>query len=1404
MAEPDAGQAMIVRRPLRQRIARWAAITLAVIVVLVFALIVGLNTGPGKRFIGGQLATYTTASGINVRVHDIEGSIYGKMVLRGLEVRDQNGVFLTSPAVAIDWNPFAYIRSHIDLHSVSADEIDMLRNPALKPVPSDPDAPTIPDIDLTLGSLKVDRFILEPPVTGQRHIIRIGTSAQIGDRRARLSTDAVALAAPGVRGGDTLHLRLDAVPDQNKLLIDMKLDGPAGGVVDSYARLGKALSLAVTGQGDWTAWNGRVAGMLGGQPLADLGVTARDGTFHVLGDVHPGLALTGPAARLTEPAVHVDATTSLAARKADTHVQLNSIAFTAQAAGLLDFAGSRFGRLRIDARLLTPGVIAANLAGRNVALSAVLDGKFATPTIAYRASADSIAFGATGIEGLLAQGNATINADKILVPVHATARRVTGLNAAAGGLFTNLRVDGDVAYARGQVFSDNLHLRSDRIDATALVLADPPHGTYTGALKGRVNDYDIDGLGRMNLVTDARLVTAPGGGFGIKGRVRVVTKTIANASLASQLGGNAVIEADVGYDPKAGAAVTGLTMTAPDLRITGGAGAYRLSDGAIRLRAEAWSRSYGPATVVVSGTIARPLVALRAAHPGVGIGLVDLDATLTGSAAGYEVRAKGGSNYGPFTAAVLIRFGKGPLAIDVQQLLVAGVTAHGTIAQTAAGPFAGTLAVGGSGLAGQVRLAAAGNNQRADVNLTADGARLPGNPPISIGSGLVRATLVMLPGGPSVTGSAAVADLRYATILVRNAQARLDYANGRGKGALRALGTSSVPFDVAAQANFTPERVLANVSGSANGVAFHLARPVMATKAGGDYILQPATLILPQGQVRIAGRYGARTELHAKLDGMDLSITQAFAPPLGIGGKATGTLDLAMTDGAAVPDARARIDIAGFTRTGALVVSDPVDIALLGTLGGEGGAVNALIRRGGATIGRVQARIPAIPAGASVSHRLLGAPIAGGVRYNGPAEVLWTLTGIGGQTLAGPIAIGADFSGRVDAPQVTGVIRANTLRYENEAYGTTITNIAIDGRFTQSQFQLNSFSGKAGPGTIQAAGSLGIDAAGGFPINLAAKLDRAQLANSDAAAATVSGAIAITNSKAAGGLIKGDLRLLDTRYEIVRQGAAEVPELTGIRRKGAPPPQVAAAGPAPTNWTLDVRIRADNQLFVSGMGLASEWKTDMHVGGAANNPSVVGRLQVVRGTFSFSGRRLDLEDSSTIQFNGPLLNPDLNIAADTTVDTVTAAINIGGIATKPQITFTSTPTLPQDEVLSRLLFGSSVTSLTPLQGLQLAAALNSLRGSGGGGLNPLSKLRGASGLSNLSVLGADKATGRGTAVSAGKYISNRIYVEVIADAKGFTQTQLTIGLSKALSILSSASTGGLSSQSVGLKYSKQY
>ena len=1398
-----AEEAVIVReRPaLGWRIARWTAIILAALLVFVVVLALFLNTGPGRSFLARQIAGYETQSGISVHIRRIDGSIYNRMELIGLAVHDTRGAFLTADHVTLDWRPFAYLHKKLDVRALLSPEVRLLRNPALKPVPPDPDAPILPDLAIAIGRLKVDRLVMEPPVTGRRHILALAGTADIAEGRARIDAQAHAVKAPGVAGGDVVAVKLDAVPDRNRLLIDATIAAPVGGVVDSYAGLGKPLAITIKGNGDWKNWNGRLAGRLGGASLADLGVVGRDGRFLVKGTIVPALMLTGPGARLTAPAITIDLDATLGKRKADLRLTARSNALAATAGGLVDLGKNRFGNLRLAAQLLTPGAIAENVRGRDVRFAAVLDGPFATPTIDYRIDAAAIGFGNTGIEGLAASGRATIDAERIRIPVNATARRVTGLNAAAGGLLVNLSVNGDLAYSDGRLLSDNLHLRSSRIDATALVLADMNTGRYTGAIKGRVNDYHVDGLGRVALTTDAKLVPGRKGGFGIQGAFRVATRSLDNATVRSTLGGNAVTTARFGFDENGVASLQGLRMTAPAFRITDGGGTYDTASGRIAFRASAISRQYGPLALTASGSLDRPVVLLRAPRPNVGVQLSNVEAELRGVPQGYSVKAKGGSPYGPFAANVLIRSGKGPLAIDVASARFAGIDFAGKLVQTGAGPFAGTLSLTGSGFNGAVRLAAADSNQRADVTVNAQAAKIPGAVPITIGSGVIRATAILYPDAPAITGGFRFADIRQGDMLIGRVQGRVDYRGGRGTLAMTAAGESGVPFDVAMQAALSPNRIVANVKGSANGVAFHLAQPAVATRAGADWELQPVMLVVPQGRMQISGRYGAATTLHARLDNMSMAVIAMVKPGLGVDGRARGTIDYAAKAGAAVPTLRARLDIAHLTRTSAFVVSEPVDVAMLGTLDGAGGDIRALIRRGGAIVGRMQLRLAPLGGGAGLADRLFGAPLSGGIRYNGPADVLWTATGIARQNLTGPIAVAADFGGTLAAPTLNGVMRANGLRYENEIYGTVISNIALEGRFTQSRLEIPSFSGRAGGGTVSGRGTVSLDAAQGYPMQLAVTLDKAQLARSDALGATVSGTLSVTNSRADGALIKGDLRIPNARYQIVRQGAAEVAELEGVRRKGQQQASPSASAPPPGKWRLDIRIRADNQIFVSGMGLEAEWATNMRVTGTAAKPIVVGKLSVVRGTYSFAGRRFELDDSGEIEFTGDMMDPDLDISASTTVEGVSAIINIRGHAQRPQISFSSTPSLPQDEILSRLLFGASVTSLSPTQAIQLAAALNSLRGSGGG-LNPLGKLRSAVGIDRLRVLGEDKSAGRGTSLAAGKYISNNIYVEVITDARGFTATQLEISLSKALSVLSQ--TGSFGGSSVNLRYSKDY
>jgi translocation and assembly module TamB len=1404
---PARDDVVVVRRPLWQRIVLWIGIAIGVLALLAVLLVLGLNTQPGRRFIANQIGGYTLANGLNIKVGRIDGSLYGAMVLRDVRVNDQRGTFATSPELRVDWRPFAFIRSHVDVRSLTSPLIRVGRLPELKPVPTDPDAPTLPDIDIDVNRLAIDRLDLAAPVSGARRLARLEGSAHIADRRAQVVLNGGTIAAAGIAGGDRVALRLDAVPDENKLDIDLKLNAPANGLVAGMAGLSQPLTLNVDGRGSWQAWNGRLVSRLGGGELANLSVQARDGRFQVRGPTQPGLYLKGPVERLTSPRLDIALDATLAERVADTRVQLRSSALSLAGQGRIDLANSRFGNFKVDALLLTPGAIAPNLAGRSVRASVALDGPFGTPVVDYKVQAAALAFGEMGVEGLYAEGRARVNSDRILVPVAARAARVTGLNAAAGGLLTNVSINGDLAINNGtEILSDNLRLRSDRIDATAIVAVDMAKGRYAGALKGRVNDYRIDGIGIVNVSTDAELYAPASGGFGIRGRVVAQTSRIFNDGARTFLGGNAIARVNLDYTPQGIINFSNLRVTAPQFRVTNGFGRYDLA-GPLAVTADAYSTQYGPLSARVTGSLASPVVVLRAARPGLGVGLAGVQATIRGQNGRYAIVASGGSNYGPFNANLVL--GTAPrLTADIRNARFAGIDFSGRVAQTAAGPFAGSLRFAGSGVSGTVGLGAQGQYQRADVNARAYNAVIPGTTGLKIGRAIIVAQAVLYPNQPAIVADAQVANLSMGEFVLRTARAKVNYRGGNGTAQVLADGSSGVPFRVGLNARMSPQLWLAALRGTANGINFRTASPARIDPRGGTYRLQPTRIDFDQGSLRVAGTYGRGMAVQTRLDRLDLSVANAFVPGLGIGGTATGSLDFAQPSGASFPQADARISISNFTRSSLASVSTPVNVEFAGRLVPTGGEARALIRRGTTTVGRMVATLQPLGAGAgSWMTRLMAAPLGGGIRYNGPAGVLFSLGGFADQQLSGPIGVAADFSGRVSAPRLNGIVRASNLTYENETYGTRLSNMRLNGRFTNDRFELTELAANAGDGTVQAQGSVGLAADAGFPIDVTARLSNARLARSEALGATATGTIRVTNSAAQGGLIQGELVIPEARYQIIRQGAAEVAELTGVRRKSdfvraAAQRDAQPRASPPGLFKLAIRIRADNQLYVSGMGLESEWEADMRVGGTSAAPTVSGEVRLVRGTYSFAGKRFEVT-RGVVRFQGGVLsNPELDIAATTTTQGITATIQIGGRAQNPQLTFTSTPNLPQDEVLSRLLFGSSVTNLSATEAIQLASALNSLRGSGGGGLNPLGKLRSVTGIDRLRILGADEATGRGTALAAGQYITDDIYVEIITDSRGFTATQLEIALTKALSLLSS--TGSFGGSNASLRYSRDY
>ena len=1387
-------------------ILRWIGLGLLGLILLFALFLVGLNSDAGRRFVTNQIEKYEFENGMKIGIGRLDGSLYGRMIIRDFTLSDPKGVFLRSPELRVDWRPFRYFANHVDVKSATAKTLVMEKIPAFKPVP-DTGEPLLPDLDIDVGLVRVDRFVFESAVAGERQVATLGGKIAIADRRAQVTAHAETIAGGGGQG-DTLKLLLDAVPEANRLAMTLDVTAPQGGVLAAMAGFKEPLTAKLDGRGDWKAWNGNLTADLGAAPLARVALTARDGTFAAKGTAQASRLLTGPAAEILGRETAIDLTARLNERKADIDGRLSSDAARLGISGGVDLGASRYDGLQLAVNVLRPGAIAPAVRANGLRATAKLDGEFALPTVEYQANANSLAVNDIIVEGLSLAGKARVDADQILIPVAGRAARIRGLDTVAGGTLASVRLDGDLAYAGGRILSDNLRLRSPRIDAKAIVIADLNRGFYTGAIDGRINDYRIESVGIFDIDTDADLKTAPRGGFEIVGRVRARSTRLFNSGVRDFLGGNATASSDVRYGTDGVVRFANLRLSAPRLRITSGQGSYA-PNGQIQLAARASSTDYGPVGVQLAGTISDPRAVVTAERPGLGIGLANLVARINGAPNGYRLAATGDTDYGPLSADVVLLMASGPLTIDVERGDLSGIGFNGRLVQSDAGPFVGQLNASGQGLGGLVRLSAAGKYQAAAINVRANDVVLPGAAQLAIGSAIVDAD-VTLYEQPHIVADIQIAETQIREYDIAVGRVKIDYQNGAGQAQALVEGTSGVPFRIAANADLKPDLWRASVQGRATGINFRTTSPARIIPGKDGYELLPTTVNLGRGSsARVAGRFGDGIMVQSRLERVNMAILNAVYPDMGLGGRASGSLDFEQANSDSFPRADARLTINDFTRTTAVSVSQPVDVNFAGKLLADGGEARAVMRKRGSVIGRVQASLrPLGPGAGGWTERLMAAPLGGGIRYNGPADTLYSFFGPADQHVSGPVAVAADFSCRVSDPCLNGVVRGKDMVYENQTYGTRLTNMVVNGRFTGNRLEIEQLTATAGDGSVQAKGYISLSQADGYPMNLTATLDNARLARSENIAARATGNLTLEKVAGQTALLSGSLRLPETRYRIVREGAAQVPVLTGVRRKApAGRPRISGDGLAAVGGSLfdlirlDIALKASDEIYVTGMGLESEWKADIVLRGTTEAPRVTGEIELVRGTLGFAGRSFELEEGRVTFPTGDAFDPAIRLLASDTIETVTVNISVTGRASNPQIAFSSVPGLPQDEIVSRILFGDSITTLSPLQAVQLASSLNTLS-SGGGGLSPLGALQSATGIDRLRVLGPDDTVGRGAALAAGQYITKDIYLEVITDARGYTATQLEISLTPALSLLSQA--GGSGQSNLSIRYRKDY
>jgi len=1362
----------------RRKIPLWARIAISVVVAL-FALAaaaVGLRywitSDPGRAFILSQIDGRRIGPLGTIRVQGLTGDPLQAATIADIALVDDDGVWLRAKNARIEWTPEKLFGGELEIQAVQVRLVDVLRSPHTT-YESQRNPP--PDIGLKLDEVTIDELKLAETIFRPAASYRVAGGAA----RQRDGSGFARLNVQPLKGpGDIIDASAEWTA-ASALSGHATAVGPAGGLIAALTQAPEETSVALTASldGTITKFAGNAKLMFGDDTVVALDVT-RDGdnamlNARLVADRWPALE---PLARRSGGTVTLTGSAGLA----DLDRAPLSLTLAAPA-GRLDF--STIGDLA-DIEFSEPATLSAK----------GLDLSFVAAPLTGKVDASG-AIRLIGLTNFEWKGDAT--ASNVTWPSGAAARIAAPLTIAKdgpsfywetpgatvdGGRVTSLKNLAPARYTVATRGEANLATHLVEI-IQAQVRGAPGEATGRGTYSIGKGGFSFSGAASFARLSDLAPLTGSARGQWTVARVSHdapirITADATGRQVSSHI-----------------AALAQLAGPSPSARISGvvHGGHFTVESGFFRgagLNATMTGRitDNGAIAAKASGALSRPLDL-----PGATIRTLVFAANVSGKISAPRVDLI--LSNGAITVA----------GASVER--VAG-EAQATLGDKTAGDFSLSGGTGGQALlaAGRIegrdgawRIANL-NARLGGVQLTAPSlsydkgvfsAAFDANGSLAGLGGLDRGTLTArgkLTAGGELTldMSGQLANLRRDRMRVELLSFDADAAGGEATLKGRLKGTFGAPVDVTF--NATGRQAddawagTATLEGSVDQLPVSTSRPTNWRYGSGAWLID--TEVAAFGGKIDADAASSTAGASASFDmaSVDLRALSRLARVTPINGRVTGKATFSNGPMPATGDLQLAITDANPMG----VTADPVSINVTGRL--REGMLTTIATGSGQGF--------KLEAGSQV-HVIVhegfdvapdrSAPLEARVALNGRAEQLWAVFGPEGQALRGAIETDVRVAGSLERPALTGGFSVADGAYEHGETGLRLANIVAKGEFDQRSARITGLTATDGKGgTLSGEGVLdwekGVDGSLKFSAANLRALGR------DDRTAIVSGDGAVTLDEEAI-RVSGEFAVSQARISIEQPASASIPTLPIVRRVNFPnqDEETDANGETPA-WRkpiqLDLHVKAPRRVVVFGRGLDTEWSADFRISGPIVNPEVRGTATLIRGDLALAGRRFEF-DTGAISLDGPIRTARIDISAERSAQDIDARVHVTGSPADPKFSLESTPALPQDEILARVLFGRSASQLSAFEAAQLAAGLTQLAG-GQAGFDPAGLVRKATGLDRVAI----GATGGIATVSAGKYVADDVFLQVGAGGEGGVGAEVEWEPRENLSIISSAQGNG--------------
>jgi translocation and assembly module TamB len=379
-------------------------------------------------------------------------------------------------------------------------------------------------------------------------------------------------------------------------------------------------------------------------------------------------------------------------------------------------------------------------------------------------------------------------------------------------------------------------------------------------------------------------------------------------------------------------------------------------------------------------------------------------------------------------------------------------------------------------------------------------------------------------------------------------------------------------------------------------------------------------------------------------------------------------------------------------------------------------------------------------------------PLTGQIDLRVATLGAWSLWLPAGWRVSGDLTLQARVGGRVGAPELTGELTGRQMAVHNLVQGVDWHDAALRIALQGTTARLESFTARAGAGSLSGSGSMVLAEVPQVNIKLAAqkfaalqRVDRRVVLSGAAELALEPHAL----------VVSGRISVDEGRIDISQGDAPNLDDDVSVKRG----PETTARAPngtqreAERRLAVDLKVDLGRALRLRGRGVDTLLTGELHVTSPANRLAVHGSIRAAEGTYAAYAQKLTI-DRGLVIFTGAPDNPRLDIEATRpNTEEVRVGVAITGTAQNPRVRLFSEPEMSDTDKLSWLVLGRASDGLGRTDLALLQRAAYALLAGESSTPSVLERI----GLDELSVRQNDGTT-RETVVSLGKQLSRRWYV----------------------------------------------